>query len=75
MVNQVARACKIPVMGCGGVATAEDVVEMMMAGATAVQVGAENLRDPFACKRIVEGLPGVMERLGIKDINEIIGIV
>jgi dihydroorotate dehydrogenase (NAD+) catalytic subunit len=75
MVNQVARACKIPVMGCGGVATAEDVVEMMMAGATAVQVGAENLRDPFACKRIVEGLPGVMERLGIKDSNEIIGIV
>ncbi len=75
MVNQVARACKIPVMGCGGVATAEDVVEMMMAGATAVQVGAENLRDPFACKRIVEDLPGVMERLGIKDINEIIGIV
>ena len=75
MVNQVARACKIPVMGCGGVATAEDVVEMMMAGATAVQIGAENLRDPFACKRIVEDLPGVMERLGIKDINEIIGIV
>ena len=75
MVNQVAHACKIPVMGCGGVATAEDVVEMMMAGATAVQVGAENLRDPFACKRIVEDLPGVMERLGIKDINEIIGIV
>ena len=75
MVNQVARACKIPVMGCGGVATAEVVVEMMMVGATAVQVGAENLRDPFACKRIVEGLPGVMERLGIKDINEIIGIV
>ena len=75
MVNQVARACKVPLMGCGGVATAEDVVEMMMAGATAVQVGAENLRDPFACKRIVEDLPGVMSRLGIKDINEIIGTV
>lgn len=75
MVNQVARACKVPVMGCGGVATAEDVVEMMMAGATAVQVGAENLRDPYACKRIIEDLPGVMSRLGIKDINEIIGIV
>ncbi len=75
MVNQVARACKVPVMGCGGVATAEDVVEMMMAGATAVQVGAENLRDPYACKRIIEDLPGVMSRLGIKDINEIIGTV
>lgn len=75
MVNQVARACKVPVMGCGGVATAEDVVEMMMAGATAVQVGAENLRDPYACKRIIEDLPEVMSRLGIKDINEIIGIV
>ena len=75
MVNQVARACKVPVMGCGGVATAEDVIEMMMAGATAVQVGAENLRDPYACKRIIEDLPGVMSRLGIKDINEIIGIV
>ena len=73
MVNQVARACKVPLMGCGGVATAEDVVEMMMAGATAVQVGAENLRDPFACKRIIEDLPGVMSRLRIKDINEIIG--
>ena len=75
MVNQVARACRIPVMGCGGVATAEDVVEMMMAGATAVQVGAENLRDPYACKRIAEELPGVMKRLGINDINEIIGTV
>ena len=49
MVNQVARACRIPIMGCGGVASAEDVIEMMMAGATAVQVGAENLRDPYAC--------------------------
>ena len=75
MVNQVARACKVPVMGCGGVATAEDVIEMMMAGATAVQVGAENLRNPYACKRIIEDLPGVMSRLGIKDINEIIGTV
>lgn len=75
MVNQVSHACGIPVMGCGGVACAEDVVEMMMAGATAVQVGAENLRNPFACKEIVESLPGVMERLGIEDINEIIGIV
>lgn len=75
MVNQVAHACSIPVMGCGGVSCAEDVIEMMMAGATAVQVGAENLRNPFVCKEIVEQLPLVMEKLGISDINEIIGIV
>lgn len=75
MVNQVAHACSIPVMGCGGVASAEDVVEMMMAGATAVQIGAENLRNPFACKEIIEGLPAVMSRLGIDDLKEIIGIV
>lgn len=75
MVNQVSSACHIPVMGCGGVASARDVVEMMMAGATAVQVGAENLRNPMVCKQIVEDLPSVMEELGIKDINEIIGIV
>lgn len=75
MVYQVANACSIPVMGCGGVATAEDVIEMMMAGATAVQVGAENLRNPFACKEIIEDLPKVMGRLGINSLNEIIGIV
>lgn len=75
MVNQVAHACSIPVMGCGGVSCAEDVIEMMMAGATAVQVGAENLRNPFVCKEIVEQLPTVMEKLGISDINEIISIV
>ena len=75
MVNQVAHACSIPVMGCGGVASAEDVVEMMMAGATAVQVGAENLRNPMVCKEIVESLPSVLERIGVKDINEIIGTV
>lgn len=65
MVYQVAKACRIPVMGCGGVATARDVIEMMMAGATAVQVGAENLRNPYACKEIIEALPAEMERLGI----------
>ena len=54
MVYQVAKACRIPVMGCGGVASAQDVVEMMMAGATAVQVGAANLIDPYACKKIIE---------------------
>lgn len=75
MVNQVAHACSIPVMGCGGVSCAEDVIEMMMAGATAVQVGAENLRNPFVCKEIVEELPCVMESLGIESLTDIIGIV
>lgn len=75
MVNQVSRACSIPVMGCGGVSSAADVIEMMMAGAAAVQVGAENLRNPMVCKEIVDALPSVMADLGITDINEIIGIV
>ena len=74
MVNQVKRACKIPIMGCGGVASASDVIEMMMAGATAVQVGAENLRNPYASKEIVEELPVLMQKLGIENINEIIGV-
>ena len=75
MVWQVARACRIPVVGCGGVSTAEDVIEMMMAGATAVEVGSENLRDPQACPRIVAQLPEVMDRLGIENLKDIIGIV
>lgn len=75
MVYQVSKACSIPVMGCGGVTTARDVIEMMMAGATAVQVGAANLVDPFACKKIIEDLPGVCEDLGIKKISDIIGVV
>ncbi|MBQ9877740.1 MAG: dihydroorotate dehydrogenase [Bacteroidales bacterium] len=75
MVNQVARACNIPIMGCGGVSSASDVIEMMMAGATAVQVGAENLKNPFASKEIVEELPVLMQKLGIQNINEIIGVV
>ncbi len=75
MVYQVAQACKIPVMGCGGVATASDVIEMMMAGATAVQVGAENLVNPYACKEIIEALPAEMKRLGISSLSEIIGII
>ena len=75
MVYQVSHACKIPVMGCGGVATARDVIEMMMAGATAVQVGAENLRNPLACPQIIEELPSVMEELGIKRLSDIIGTV
>ena len=75
MVYQVAHACRIPVMGCGGVASASDVIEMMMAGATAVQVGAENLRNPYACPEIAEALPHLMEELGINSLKEIIGIV
>lgn len=75
MVNQVAHSCGVPVIGCGGVATARDVIEMMMAGATAVEVGAANLVDPYACKKIVESLPGDMDRLGIASLTEIIGCV
>lgn len=75
MVNQVSHACSIPVMGCGGVSKAEDVIEMMMAGARAVQVGAENIRNPYACPEIVEALPQVMERLGIEKLTDIIGCV
>ena len=75
MVYQVAKACRIPVMGCGGVASAQDVVEMMMAGATAVQVGAANLIDPYVCKKIIEELPKVCEDLGIEKISDIIGVV
>ena len=75
MVYQVAHACSIPVMGCGGVRRAEDVVEMMMAGATAVQVGAENLRNPLVCPEIVAALPELMDNLGINSLQEIIGIV
>ena len=74
MVYQVAHAVNIPVIGMGGVSSAEDVIEMMMAGATAVQVGAANLVNPYACKEIIEDLPRVMEKYGIKDLNDIIGI-
>ena len=75
MVYQVSHAVNIPVVGMGGVSSAEDVIEMMMAGATAVQVGAANLVDPFACKTIIEELPAVMEKYGIKDLRDIIGCV
>lgn len=75
MVYQVSKACGIPVMGCGGVSSARDVIEMMMAGATAVQVGAANLRDPFACPKIIAALPEEMERLGIERLSDIIGAV
>ena len=73
MVNQVARAVQVPIIGCGGVEKAEDVVEMMMAGATAVEVGAANLVNPMACKEIVERLPRLMEELGIENLTDIIG--
>lgn len=73
MVYQVARAVKIPLIGMGGVRNAEDVLEMILAGATAVQVGAQNLVDPYVCKTIVEELPGVMERYGISELHQIIG--
>ena len=73
MVYQVYDAVKIPIIGMGGLSTAEDVIEMMLAGATAVQVGAANLIDPFACKDIIEQLPGVMEKYNINSLEEIIG--
>ena len=73
MVYQVAGAVKIPVVGMGGVSTAEDVIEMMMAGATAVEIGAENLRNPWACRDIIEALPAVMDKYGISDLSSIIG--
>ena len=72
MVYQVAHAVDIPVVGMGGVSSAEDVIEMMLAGATAVQVGAANLVDPFACKKIIEELPAVMDKYGINSLSEII---
>ena len=73
MVYQVYDAVKIPIIGMGGIATAEDVIEMMLAGATAVQVGAQNLVDPYACKRIIDDLPRVMEKYRINNLTEIIG--
>ncbi len=73
MVYQVASAVKIPVVGMGGVSSAEDVVEMMLAGATAVEVGAANLVNPYICKEIIEDLPRVMEKYKIESLEEIIG--
>ena len=73
MVYQVYEAVKIPVIGMGGVSSAEDVIEMMLAGASAVEIGAANLRDPYACKKIIEDLPGVCERLGVERIADLTG--
>ena len=69
----MAHAVKIPVVGMGGVSTAEDVIEMMLAGATAVQVGAANLVDPCVCRDIINDLPKVMDKYGIKNLKDIIG--
>ena len=73
MVYQVASAVSVPVIGMGGVSTADDVIEMMLAGATAVEVGAANLVEPFACKDIIDSLPEAMQKYGINNLNEIIG--
>ena len=73
MVYQVANAVSVPVIGMGGVSSAEDVIEMMLAGATAVEIGAANLVDPFICRDIINDLPAVMAKYGIQDLNEIIG--
>ena len=72
-VYKVYEAVKIPIMGMGGVSTAEDVIEMMLCGASAVQVGAANLVNPFACKEIIENLPRTMEKYGINSLKEIVG--
>ena len=73
MVWDVYEAVQLPIIGCGGVSSAEDVCEMMLAGASAVEVGAANLRDPYACKKIIEALPGVCERLGVERIADLTG--
>ncbi|MBE6810734.1 MAG: dihydroorotate dehydrogenase [Ruminococcaceae bacterium] len=73
MVYQVAHAVNIPVIGMGGVSTAEDVIEMMLAGATAVEIGAANLINPYACRDIIIDLPSVMDKYGIENLSDIIG--
>ena len=74
MVWDVYEAVKIPIIGCGGVSSGEDAAEMMLAGATAVEVGAANLKDPYACKTIIENLPGICEKLGVSNIAELTGL-
>jgi len=75
MVHQVAHAVNLPIIGMGGIATAEDAIEFLMAGATAVAVGTANFRNPFATMEVIEGIEEFMRKNGIKDIHEIIGIV
>ena len=73
MIYQVYEAVKIPIVGMGGVSSAEDVLELMLAGATAVEVGAENLVNPYACRDIIEDLPRVMQKYGVENLSDIIG--
>ena len=73
MVWQTAKAVKVPVVGLGGIASSEDVIEMMMAGASAVEIGAMNLKEPYICRDIINELPEVMDKYGIKDLRDIIG--
>ena len=75
MVYQVRKAVQIPIIGMGGIASAEDVIEMMMAGASAVEIGAENLVHPYVCRDILENLPILCEELGISSLQDIIGII
>lgn len=75
MVYQVSKAVKIPVIGMGGISSAEDVIEMMMAGATAIEIGAANLINPFACRDIINELPQVLDKYKINEIKDIIGVV
>jgi dihydroorotate dehydrogenase (NAD+) catalytic subunit len=72
-VHEVASVVKVPVIGMGGIESAKDVIEFMSVGATAVEVGSANLVDPYACKKIIEDLPVLLEQIGVKDIKEIIG--
>lgn len=74
MVYQVRKSVSIPIMGMGGISSAKDVLEMMMAGANAVQIGAANLADPFICKKIIDTLPIEMDKLGIDNLEDIVGI-
>ena len=73
MVYEVANAVKLPIIGMGGISNAYDVIEMMYAGASLVMVGAQNLVDPYACKKIIEDLPKVMEQYNINNLEDIIG--
>ena len=76
MVNQVSKACPgTPIIGCGGISRADDVIEMLMAGASAVEIGAANLTNPLVCKQIIEQLPARMQELNINHLQDIIGIV
>ena len=75
MVYQAANAVNIPIIGMGGIATAEDAIEFILAGATAISVGAMNFVNPYATQEIVTGIEAYMERYGVKDIKELIGAV